>query len=129
MVTRRWYYVVPAKGEPQKLVHRIEAGHLDCLPGGKTEYSAWQEQQEGLKKILGPYKKVAMEYSPNNAIPYIGLVDAGTIELIRGFGKEMASSGGLVARFEAAWSDGQIQSHFAARDAIDPITQEAFKEI
>ena len=129
MVTRRWYYVVPAKGDPQKLVHRIEAGHLDSLPGSKTEYSAWQEQHEGLKKLLAPYKKIAMEYSPNNAIPYIGLVDAGTIELVRSFGKEIASSGDLVARFEAQWSDAQIQTHFAARDLIDRITQEAFKEV
>jgi Xaa-Pro aminopeptidase len=129
MVTRRWYYLIPAKGEPQKLVHRIEAGHLDSLPGGKTEYSAWQEQHEGLKKILGAHQKIAMQYSPNNAIPYIGLVDAGTIELVRSFGKEIASSGDLVARFEAQWSDAQIQSHFAARDLIDRITQEAFQEI
>ncbi|MDP9269201.1 MAG: Xaa-Pro peptidase family protein [Acidobacteriota bacterium] len=129
MVTRRWYYVIPAAGEPRKLVHRIEAGHLDPLPGAKTEYSSWQEQQEGLKQMLAPYKKIAMEYSPNNAIPYIGLVDAGTIELLRSFGKDIGSSGDLVARFEAAWTDAQIQSHFAARDAIDKITQAAFQEI
>jgi Xaa-Pro dipeptidase len=129
MVTRRWYYLIPAKGEPQKLVHRIEAGHLDSLPGGKTEYSSWQEQWDGLKKILGPYTRLAMQYSPNNLIPYIGLVDAGTIELLRSFGKEIVSSGDLVARFEAAWSDAQIQSHYAARDAIDKITAEAFQEI
>jgi Xaa-Pro aminopeptidase len=129
MVTRRWFYCIPAQGEPQKLVHRIEAGHLDSLPGGKTEYSSWQEQHEGLKKILGAAKKVAMEYSPNNQIPYIGLVDAGTIELLRSFGKEIASSGDLVARFEAAWSDAQVQTHFAARDRIDKITQAAFQEI
>ena len=129
MVTRRWYYVIPANGEPRKLVHRIEAGHLDPLPGAKTEYSSWQEQQEGIKQMLAPYKKIAMEYSPNNAIPYIGLVDAGTIELLRGFGKDIGSSGDLVARFEAAWTDAQIQSHFAARDAVDKITQEAFREI
>src|SRR3954469_680213 len=129
MVTRRWYYVIPAKGEPHKLVHRIEAGHLDTLPGEKTAYSSWQEQQEGLKKMVAPYKKIAMEYSPNNAIPYIGLVDAGTIELLRSFGKEIASSGDLVARFEAAWTEEQIKTHFAAGVAIDKITQEAFKEI
>lgn len=129
MVTRRWFYCIPAQGEPQKLVHRIEAGHLDSLPGGKTEYSSWQEQHEGLKKILGAAKKIAMEYSPNNQIPYIGLVDAGTIELLRSFGKEIVSSGDLVARFEATWSDAQIATHFAARDRIDKITQAAFQEI
>ncbi len=128
-VTRRWYYVVPAEGEPTKLVHRIEAGHLDSLPGQKLEYSSWQEQQDNLKKMLAPYTTLAMEYSPNNQIPYIGLVDAGTIELIRSFGKKIASSGDLVARFEATWSEEQIRSHFAARDAIDRITEAAFQEI
>ena len=129
MVTRRWFYCIPAQGEPAKLVHRIEAGHLDSLPGSKRKYSAWPELQENLKAMLAPYKKLAMQYSPLNAIPYIGLVDAGTIELVRSFGHEILSSGNLVARFEATWSDAQIASHFAARDKIDAITAAAFKEI
>jgi Xaa-Pro dipeptidase len=129
MVTRRWFYLIPAQGEPAKLVHRIEAGHLDSLPGSKREYSSWQELWDGLKAMLAPHKNVAMQYSPNNLIPYIGLVDAGTIELIRSFGTNIVSSGDLVAKFEAAWSSEQIASHFAARDAIDRITAEAFKEI
>jgi Xaa-Pro aminopeptidase len=129
MVTRRWFYLIPSEGEPTKLVHRIEAGHLDTLPGSKREYSSWREQWDHLKAILGPHKAVAMQYSPNNLIPYIGLVDAGTVELVRSFGKEIVSSGDLVARFEAAWNEDQIKSHFAARDAIDKITEAAFKEI
>jgi len=129
MVTRRWFYVIPRTGEPQKLVHRIEAGHLDPLPGAKHEYSSWQELWDQLKAMLAPYKKLAMQYSPNNLIPYIGLVDAGTIELIRSFGKEILSSGDLVARFEAAWSEDQIQSHYAAGKAIDAIVPEFFKEL
>src|SRR5438445_341125 len=129
MVTRRWFYCIPAQGEPAKLVHRIESGHLDSLPGGKREYSAWQELQEGLKAMLAPYRRLAMQYSPNNQIPYIGLVDAGTVELLRTFGKEIASSGDLVARFEAAWTEQQIRSHFTARDKIDAITAAAFQEI
>src|SRR5437879_4138373 len=129
MVTRRWYYLVPGQGDPIKLVHRIEAGHLDSLPGRKNEYSSWQEQWEHLKAMLGPYKTLAMQYSPNNLIPYIGLVDAGTAELVRSFGKDIVSSGDLVARFEAVWSEEQIQSHFAARDGIDAIVPAAFKEI
>jgi Xaa-Pro aminopeptidase len=128
-VTRRWYYLIPAQGEPVKLVHRIEAGHLDLLPGRKLEYSSWQEQQDNLRSMVAPYRMIAMEYSPNNQIPYIGLVDAGTIELVRGFGKEIVSSGDLVARFEATWTDEQVHSHFAARDVIDRITDEAFREI
>ncbi len=129
MVTRRWFYVIPAQGEPRKLVHRIEAGHLDGLPGEKMQYSAWPELWENLKQLLAPYKKIAMQYSPNNLVPYIGLVDAGTIELIRSFGKEIVTSGDLVARFEAVWTDAQIQTHYAARDIIDKVTAEAFKEI
>ena len=129
MVTRRWFYWIPAKGEPQKLVHRIESHHLDSLPGQKHEYSGWQELFEKLKQVLAPYQTLAMQYSPNNIIPYIGMVDAGTIELLRSFGKKIVSSGDLVARFEAVWSEEQIATHFAARDVIDRVTAEAFKEI
>lgn len=128
-VTRRWYYIVPAQGEPQKLVHRIEAGHLDSLPGPKRLYSAWQELAENLKQMLAPYKTVAMQYSPNNLVFYVGLVDAGTVELIRSFGKTVVSSGDLVAQFEATWTEEQIQTHFAAHDAVDRITAAAFQEI
>jgi Xaa-Pro aminopeptidase len=129
MVTRRWFYVIPREGEPVKLVHRIEAGHLDPLPGSKREYSAWRELWDNLQAMLVKYRNVAMQYSPNNSIPYIGLVDAGTVELVRSFGKEILSSGDLVARFEAAWTEEQIESHYAARDVIDAVIPEAFKEI
>ena len=129
MVTRRWFYLIPAEGEPQKLVHKIEAGHLDRLPGKKRSYAAWQELFENLKQILNSYRDVAMQYSPNNGVFTISLVDAGTADLIRGLGKNIVSSGDLIAQFEATWSAEQIQSHFAARDSIDGITAAAFKEI
>ncbi|HLW55371.1 MAG TPA: M24 family metallopeptidase [Candidatus Angelobacter sp.] len=129
MVTRRWFYLIPREGEPVKLVHRIESGHLDSLPGSKREYSSWRELWDNLQSMLARHRTIAMQYSPNNQIPLIGLVDAGTVELVRSFGKEIVSSGDLVARFEAAWSEEQIQSHFAARDSIDAIVTEAFKEI
>jgi Xaa-Pro dipeptidase len=129
MVSRRWFYLIPREGEPVKLVHRIEAGHLDSLPGSKREYSSWRELQDNLQGMVARHRNIAMQYSPNNSIPLIGLVDAGTVELLRSFGKEIVSSGDLVARFEAAWSEEQIQSHFAARDAIDAIVPECFKEI
>src|SRR2546427_2624636 len=129
MVPRRWFYVIPDEGEPRKLVHRIEAGHLDALPGEKEQYSAWPELWEKLRSLLAPYNMIAMQYSPNNLVPYIGLVDAGTVELVRSFGKEIMSSGDLVAQFEAAWTEEQIQSHFAARDAVDKVTAAAFQEI
>lgn len=129
MVTRRWFYLVPAKGDPVKLVHRIEAGHLDTLPGSKRSYSSWQELQQNLQQMVKPYPGLVMQYSPQNAIPYVGLVDAGTVELLRSFGVNVLSSGDLVSEFEAVLTDEQIASHYAARDAIDRIIPEAFKVI
>jgi Xaa-Pro dipeptidase len=129
MVTRRWFYLIPAQGEPVKLVHKIEAGHLDSLPGEKNKYAGWQELFDRLKGMLAPYRDIAMQYSPNNLIFYVSLVDAGTVELIRGLGKNVVSSGDLVAQFEATLTDEQIQTHFQAGDAIDSITAAAFKEI
>jgi Xaa-Pro aminopeptidase len=129
MVTRRWFYVVPADGEPVKLVHRIESHHLDSLPGKRLEYSAWQELWQNLEAMLKPYQRVVMQYSPNNQIPYISLVDAGMLELVRSFGKEIVSSANLVARFEATLTDAQMNSHMKARDAIDKITAAFFPEV
>ena len=128
-VTRRWFYVIPAEGEPRKLVHRIEAGHLDTLPGGKQEYSGWQELFGALKTMLAPYHNIAMQYSPNNLIFYVSLVDAGTVDLIRSFGNNVVSSGDLVAKFEATLTEDQIRSHFQAGEAIDRIVAAAFREI
>ena len=129
MVTRRWFYLVPANGEPQKLVHRIEPRHLDGLPGSKRSYSSWQELQQRLKEIVAPCPTLAMQYSPQNSIPYVGLVDAGTVELVRSFGVNVVSSGDLVSQFEAVLDEQQIASHYTARDAVDRITAEAFKVI
>lgn len=129
MVTRRWFYLIPAQGEPSKLVHKIEPGHLDSLPGNKQLYSGWQELFDSLKSILAPHRDIAMQYSPNNFVFTISLVDGGTIELLRGLGKNVVSSADLVAQFEATWTEEQIKTHFAARDSIDAITAEAFKEI
>jgi Xaa-Pro aminopeptidase len=129
MVTRRWFYLIPAKGEPVKLVHKIESGHLDSLPGSKRQYAAWQELFDSVKVMLKNYRDIAMQYSPNNLVFTVSLVDGGTLDLIRGLGKNVVSSGDLVAQFEATWSEEQIKSHFAARDAVDAITAAAFQEI
>ncbi len=129
MVTRRWFYLIPADGEPQKLVHKIESGHLDPLPGKKRTYAAWQELFEALKQMLSSYRDIAMQYSPNNLVFYVSLVDGGTLDLLRGLGKNIVSSGDLVALFEATWTEEQIKTHFAARDAVDPITAATFREI
>jgi len=129
MVTRRWFYLIPAHGEPLKLVHKIESGHLDPLPGKKLQYAGWQELFAQIKTLLSSCRDVAMQYSPNNLVFTVSLVDAGTVELIRGLGKNVVSSGDLVAQFEATLSDEQIQTHFAARIAVDAITAAAFQEI
>ena len=129
MVTRRWFYLIPAQGEPVKLVHKIEAGHLDSLPGSKRQYSGWQELFDSLKSMLAPYRDIAMQYSPNNIVFTISLVDGGTIELLRGLGKNVVSSADLIAQFESTWTEEQIKTHFAARDSVDSIVAAAFKEI
>ena len=129
MVTRRWYYLVPAKGEPQKLVHRIESHHLDSLPGAKREYSAWQELEGTLKEMLAPYRKLAMQYSPNSRVFVVSLADAGTVELIRSFGNEIVSSADMITMFEATWSEEQVKSHFEAAKLVDEIVASAFLEI
>jgi len=126
MATRRWFYFIPAKGEPRKLVHRIEQGALDGLDGKKLVYSGWEELHKNLPKLLAGSKTIAMQYSPENNIPYIGLVDAGTIELLRKFKKKIVSSANLVQKFEASWSHEQAQGHFEAGRIVDRITREAF---
>lgn len=128
LAKRRWFYMIPAKGAPRKLVHRVEPGALDSLPGEKILYAAADELTKNLKRLVGRAKKVAMQYSPKNLIPYISLVDAGTVELIRGQGCKVVSSADLVQQFEAAWTPEQLVSHRAAGKAIDRITRAAFDE-
>lgn len=126
MTTRRWFYVIPADGEPKKLMHAIEPYNLDHLPGSKTIYSQRDTLTKGLHQVLGGLKRVAMEYSPNNAIPYISRVDAGTVESVRGLGLSVVSSGDLVQRFEAVWSDAALQTHRDASDRLYRIKDQAF---
>ena len=125
-VTRRWFYFIPARGNPGKLVHRIESRQLDSLPGRKIEYSSWEELHKGVARLLRGSKQIAMEYSRNNDIPYVGLVDAGTIELVRKCGSKVSSSADLVQKFEAAWTPEQFASHQAAGKVIDQVTRETF---
>ncbi len=109
--TRRYFYFLPAAGSPKKLVHTIEQYNLDSLPGEKVLYLSWQSLEAGLKSILGGARKVAMEYSPRNAIPYISNVDGGTLELVRSLGVDVVSSANLVQRFEACWDDEQAKEN------------------
>jgi Xaa-Pro dipeptidase len=128
--SRRWAYFIPASGEPRKLVHRIEPGAVDHLPGAdKTIYLRWQDFEAGMKHLVGSAKKVAMEYSPRNCVPYVSKVDAGTVELVRSFGVEVVSSGDLIQTFEATWDDDQERSHFAAALVTDAAYAIAWKYI
>ncbi len=128
-VTRRWYYFVPASGDPQKLAHRIEPGHLDGLPGNKAIYSSWDTQRGGIKKLLAGARRIAMQYSPDCAIPYVAMVDAGTIELIRSVGVEIVTSANLIQLFEARWTAAQLETHLEAGRRVDRVRRQAFEQI
>ena len=128
-ITRRWYYFIPTTGNPRKLMHRIEQGRLDSLPGSKGLYSSWQELRAGLKAMLSGFRRIAMQYSPNNDIMYVSMVDAGTIEFLRSIGKHIVSSADLVSQFEAVLTERQIASHSVAQQVIDAILEEGWKEI
>ncbi len=126
LATRRWYYLIPAKGDPRGLVHAIERYNLDALPGEKRTYAGRELLAAGLRDLLSGLRRVAMEYSPGNAIPYISRVDAGTIETVRQHGVEVVSSGDLVQRFEAIWPDEVFATHRAAAERLYRIKDRAF---
>jgi Xaa-Pro dipeptidase len=128
-ISRRWYYFVPATGEPRKLVHRVESSRLDPLPGKAHLYSSWQELEAGLKQMLSGVQRIAMQYSPRNAIMYVSMVDAGTIEVLREMGKTIVSSADLVSRFEAVLTPEQEKSHHEAQQKLDAILDAGFREI
>ena len=128
-ITRRWYYFVPAAGEPRKLVHRVESLRLDPLPGRAQVYSSWQELEAVLRQMLTGAERIAMQYSPRNAIMYVSMVDAGTIEVLRELGKTIVSSADLVSRFEAVLTPEQEKSHYEAQAKIDAILDAGFQEI
>ena len=129
LCTRRWYYLIPAEGEPSKLIHRVERQNLAGLPGRELEYSSWKEQREGLKKILEGKSRIAMQYSALNDIPYVGLVDAGTIELVKSLGVEVVSSADLVQLFEARWSEDALASHLEAGKVVHAAVRAGFAAI
>lgn len=128
-MSRRWYYFIPAQGEPRGLVHRIEAGVIDALPGSKEKYSGWISQVDGLRRVLGDARKVAMQYSPNCAVPYVSVVDGGTIELVRGLGVEVATSANLIQLFEARWTSEQLEMHLEAGRRVDRVRAAAFHRV
>ena len=134
MATRRWFYLVPQSGEPVKLNHSIERHVLDRLPGRQLIYLPWLQLHEYLKTSLLALTdkrkpRVAMQYSPDNAIPYLSRVDGGTIELLRSFGIDIVSSADLVQIFESAWNDEQLAMHEEAARGLYASVKEAFAEI
>lgn len=123
--SRRYFYFIPASGQPRKLVHRIETDVLDHLPGTRSIYLRWQELEAGVQSMVQGAGRIAMEYSPRNGNPYISRVDAGTVELVRSFGCDIGSSGDLISLFESVLSDDQLQSHLRASE----ITNAAFERV
>lgn len=129
LATRRWYYLIPAAGAPQALVHAIEPHSLAHLPGTSLRYAGREQLEQGLRTLLGGVERVAMEYSPANAIPYVARVDAGTVELVRQCGVDVVSSGDLVQRFSAVWTEAAIDTHMRASDALYRVKDQAFAAI
>jgi Xaa-Pro aminopeptidase len=127
--SRRWFYFIPSEGEPKKLVHAIEPWRCDHLPGEKLIYLEWKLQHKLLKEILADSKNILMQYSPNNAIPYVSIVDGGTVDLIRSFGVNVQSSADLVSIFESHLSMDDLKSHIEAGVVLQMVKDEAFKEI
>jgi Xaa-Pro dipeptidase len=129
VATRRWYYFVPAHGEPKGLVHSVEPHVLDGLPGRLRQYSSWTTQAGGIRDLVAGTHKIAMQYSPNCAIPYVSLVDGGTLELVRSTGVEIVTSANLVQLFDARWTSEQLELHLEAGRRVDRIRAQAFQKI
>jgi Xaa-Pro dipeptidase len=129
LATRRWYYLIPAAGEPRGLVHAIERQSLAHLPGATEQYARRDQLEDGLRRLLTGVRRVAMEYSPECAIPYVARVDAGTIELVRRAGAEVVSSGDLVQRFAAVWDSQAIATHREASEKLYRVKDRAFDAI
>lgn len=129
MSSRRWYYYIPAKGDPKKIVSAVERQKLDSLPGKQFVYLSWKEQHATIRKALGARKKIAMQYSPKNNVPYISLVDGGLLELLRSLGYRIVSSADLMQRFVSVISEEGYRTHKEAAASMDRIMEEAFAMI
>jgi Xaa-Pro dipeptidase len=127
--SRRWYYLIPAHGEPIGMVHRIERDELAAVTGDKIEYSTWQEQRSALARLVAGRRRIAMQYSPMCDVPYVSNVDAGTVELVRSLGVDVVSSAELIQIFEARWTEAQRDSHFEAGRRVDKVRAAAFQYI
>ena len=129
LVTRRCYYLIPAQGEPRRLMHKLEPAMLAHLTGSESHYLTWAEHRKGLGALLTGCKTVAAQYSPMNALPTVSRLDAGTAELLAGLGVELVSSADLIQKFAAVWSDEQLASHRRASTHLHEIVLEAFDHV
>lgn len=127
--TRRFFYWIPREGKPVKIVHRIESENLDHLPGEKREYLAWQELESHVEKVLAGAKRIAMEYSPRNAIPYVSKVDAGTMDVVRDCGVKVMSSADILQKYSSVWDEHKLKTHFEATDVLDKAVANAWELI
>lgn len=127
--TRRWAYFIPARGAPVKIVHAIETGALENLPGDTNVYLSHQSLEERLSAALSGASTIAMQYSPRNAIPYVSRVDAGVVEMIRSFGVEVVSSADLIQLFQATLRSEQAASHQRSALALGRLIEAALEEI
>lgn len=129
LVTRRCYYLVPREGEPRKLVHALEPAMLDHLPGSKSVYLTWQKHREEMAKLVSGFRRLAAQYSPNNELPTVSRLDAGTADLLRSAGIELVSAADLAQRFAATWSEEQLAGHRRANVHLHRIALEAFHRV
>lgn len=127
--TRRWFYYVPAAGDPVRVVHAIEPSKLDTLPGNTVSYLSWSSLQGCLEELLHPARKIAMQYSPRNAVPYVAKVDAGTIELVKDCDVQVVSSADLVQLFDATLTPEQLASHRRAAVILRGLVDEVFDRV
>jgi Xaa-Pro dipeptidase len=129
LVTRRCYYVIPREGEPRKLVHSLEPATLDHLPGSKSVYLTWQEHRQKFGELVSGFGRLAAQYSPNNELPSVSRMDAGTADLLKAAGIELATSADLAQRFAATWSQEQLEGHRRANVHLHRIVLEAFNRV
>ncbi len=128
MLTRRLFVWLPASGEPICLVHTIDKNAVTDVPGRIVHYTTWQELHELLEKMFAG-KCVAMETSPENAVPYLDRVPAGIISLLSRFGSTVIPSDVLVTRFAACWTPAELELHRQAAEDIARIARDTLQNV
>lgn len=129
LLSRRFFYWIPQQGTPKKIVHSIESQVLDHLPGDILRYHTWQEIESHLATILKGKKRIAMEYSPRNAIPAVSKVDAGTVDLVRDCGVEVFSSADILQQYTSVWDQHKLKTHLAAAEVLCQTVDKAWSLI